>query len=43
MVESMLDPLQRLEYATGIAAQSSDPAIADALIEYGRDTPSARN
>ena len=42
MVESMLDPLQRLEYATGIAAQSSDPAIADALIEYGRDTPSAR-
>ena len=43
MVESMLDPLQRLEYASGIAAQSSDPEIADALIEYGRDTPSARD
>lgn len=42
-IEGLLDPLQRLEYASSIAGQSSDPAIADALIEYGSNTPSARD
>lgn len=40
-VESLLDPLQRLDYAASIAGASSEPAIADALAEYGRDMPSA--
>jgi hypothetical protein len=35
----MLDPLQRLDYPPQIAGQSSDPAIADALVEYARDFP----
>ncbi len=38
-IEALLDPLSRLEYPTGIAGQSSDPAMADALIEYARDFP----
>lgn len=38
-VEAMLDPLQRLEYASGIATASSDPAIADALVDYARNFP----
>ena len=41
-IEALLDPLQRLEYAASLAAQSSDPAIADAIIEYGRGNPSAQ-
>jgi hypothetical protein len=41
-IEGLLDPLQRLEYAASVADQSSDPAIADALIAYGRDNPSAQ-
>jgi aminopeptidase N len=38
-IEAMLDPLQRLDYPPQIAGQSSDPAIADALVEYARDFP----
>jgi hypothetical protein len=38
-IEGMLDPLQRLEFPTGVASQSSDPAVADALREYARDFP----
>jgi hypothetical protein len=38
-VEAMLDPLQRLEYAGEIATASSDPAIADALVDYARNFP----
>jgi aminopeptidase N len=38
-VEALLDPLSRLEYPTGIAGQSSDPAMADALIEYASNFP----
>jgi aminopeptidase N len=38
-VENLLDPLQRLEFPTGIAGASSDPAIARELREYARDFP----
>jgi aminopeptidase N len=38
-VEALLDPLQRLEFPTGIAGASSDPAIAQELREYARDFP----
>jgi hypothetical protein len=38
-IEGMLDPLQRLEFPTGIAGASSDPAIARELREYARDFP----
>jgi aminopeptidase N len=38
-VEDMLDPLQRLEFPTGIATASSDPAVARELREYSRDFP----
>jgi aminopeptidase N len=38
-VEDLLDPLQRFEYATHIASQSPDPAVADELLEYSRDFP----
>ena len=33
-VEALLDPLPRLEYPTTIADNSSDPAVADALVQY---------
>ncbi len=42
-IEGLLDPLQRLEYAASIAGQSTDPAIAEALVAYGRDSPSAQD
>lgn len=38
-MEGLLDPLQRLEYAGGIATASSDPAIADELIAYAQNFP----
>jgi aminopeptidase N len=38
-IEALLDPLQRLEYPPGIAATSSDPAIAAELEAYARDFP----
>jgi aminopeptidase N len=38
-IEALLDPLQRLEYPTGIASASSDPALAEALLAYARDFP----
>ncbi len=41
-LEAMLDPLQRLEYAASLAGQTSDPEVADQIIAYGRDMPSAR-
>ncbi|MEZ6023895.1 MAG: M1 family metallopeptidase [Hyphomonadaceae bacterium] len=37
--EAMLDPLQRLEYPPGIAQQSSDPAMAEALERYASNFP----
>ncbi|QGZ94579.1 M1 family metallopeptidase [Terricaulis silvestris] len=38
-VEAFLDPLSRLEYPTTIADNSSDPAVADALIQYASNQP----
>jgi aminopeptidase N len=38
-IETMLDPLQRLEFPTGIAAISSDPAMADELERYAQNFP----
>jgi aminopeptidase N len=38
-MEGLLDPLSRLEYPLGIAGQSSDPAMADALVEYASNFP----
>mgnify|MGYP002083872367 CR=1 FL=1 len=38
-VEALLDPLQRLEFPTGIAAASSDPAMVGELQAYARDFP----
>jgi aminopeptidase N len=38
-IETLLDPLQRLEYPTLVAQQSSDPAIAAELEAYARDFP----
>jgi aminopeptidase N len=38
-MDGMLDPLQRLEFPTTIASQSSDPAVAQELREYARDFP----
>ena len=37
--ESMLDPLQQLEFPTQVAAASSDPATATALEDYARNFP----
>ncbi|WP_395645448.1 M1 family metallopeptidase [Terricaulis sp.] len=38
-IEPLLDPLQRLEFPTDIAATNSDPAVADELEAYARDFP----
>jgi aminopeptidase N len=38
-VEAFLDPLSRLEYPTTIAENSSDPAVADELIQYASNQP----
>lgn len=38
-IEALLDPLQRHEYAAGIASASSDPAIAAELEAFARDYP----
>jgi aminopeptidase N len=38
-IETMLDPLQRLEYPANIAALNSDPAVAGELETYARDFP----
>lgn len=38
-IEDLLDPLQRLEFPTTIASQSSDPAVARELRDYARDFP----
>lgn len=38
-VEAMLDPLQRLEYPTDIAALSSDAAMVDELGRYAQNFP----
>ncbi|MFO1016346.1 MAG: M1 family metallopeptidase [Hyphomonadaceae bacterium] len=38
-VETLLDPLTRLEFPAGIAGSSSDPAMATALEQYARDFP----
>lgn len=38
-VESLLDPLQRLEFPAGIASNSSDPAMVGELEAYARDFP----
>jgi aminopeptidase N len=37
--ETMLDPLQQLEFPTQVAAASSDPAIATALETYAHNFP----
>ncbi|MCX7357912.1 MAG: M1 family metallopeptidase [Alphaproteobacteria bacterium] len=38
-VEAMLDPLQRLEYPTNIAALSGDPAMVEELGRYAQNFP----
>ena len=38
-IEALLDPLQRLEFPTEIAAASSDPAMAAELETYARNFP----
>lgn len=38
-IETLLDPLQRLEFPTEIAAASSDPAVAAELDAYARAFP----
>ena len=38
-IETLLDPLSRLEYPTTVADASSDPAMADALIAYAQNFP----
>jgi len=38
-IEAMLDPLQRLEFPTGLASISSDPAMVAELEAYARDFP----
>lgn len=38
-IETMLDPLTRLEFPTNVASTSSDPAIADELGVYAQDFP----
>jgi aminopeptidase N len=38
-IEGLLDPLQRLEFPTTVATQSSDPAVARELREYASDFP----
>ena len=40
-LDEMLDPLQRIQYAASIAGNSSDAAIADALVVYGRENPAS--
>jgi aminopeptidase N len=38
-IEEMLDPLQRLEFPTNIAAISADPAMAGELARYAQNFP----
>jgi aminopeptidase N len=38
-IEAMLDPLQRLEFPTNIAAVSGDPAMVDELGRYAQNFP----
>jgi len=38
-IEAMLDPLQRLEFPTNIAAISSDPAMVGELERYAQTFP----
>ncbi|MEZ5972898.1 MAG: M1 family metallopeptidase [Hyphomonadaceae bacterium] len=38
-IEAMLDPLQRLEFPTNIAAISGDPAMVDELARYSENFP----
>ncbi|MEZ5958519.1 MAG: M1 family metallopeptidase [Hyphomonadaceae bacterium] len=38
-IEAMLDPLQRLEFPTNIAAVSGDPAMVDELSRYAANFP----
>ena len=38
-IEAILDPLQRLEFPTNIAAISSDPAMVDELGRYAQNFP----
>ncbi len=38
-IEAMLDPLQRLEFPTNLAASSGDPAMVDELGRYAQNFP----
>ncbi|MBL8537865.1 MAG: M1 family metallopeptidase [Hyphomonadaceae bacterium] len=38
-IEALLDPLQRLEFPSGIASNSADPAMVGELQAYARDFP----
>ncbi|MBC7768957.1 MAG: M1 family metallopeptidase [Phycisphaerales bacterium] len=38
-IETMLDPLQRLDFPAGLASISSDPAMVSELETYARDFP----
>jgi aminopeptidase N len=40
-VEALLEPSSRTAFFTGLASGSSDPALADALAEFGRSVPAS--